>query len=522
MGKTVKAGKETRVGIALNEDFAHFFISRAGQNINVEKVESWVDQYAQTQVRELMLGVNAMRTSYASKVWDPIWLNYDPFPEEREQAIKTNFTTWRHTAWQLYKNGIDVYEIWIRRCRDKNISPWISMRMNDVHEVNDEQSFVHSEFWRNNAQLRRVSYKFTERTGKAFRFGSEEEFAARTDKAFDYGREEVRRHSMNLIEELVEKYDFDGLELDWMRSGFHFRPGYESEGALILTDFMSRVRCLLDGAEQKRGHKINLGARVPSRPRTAADLGMDGVAWARKGLVDMLVITPLFTTIETDMPVELWKQLLDGTNVTLATGLELLIQPYPQCKCRPWQTNSLETVRGTAISFLDRGADRIYLFNYFDSGAAGDVMDDLHNYPALLREIGSIDTITGKSRRHMITFSDTWAPGEPRATILPALSRRNEWKEFRVHIGPKPDSGKIIAVFGLLGGSAIEEKTMKVRINGEPCDFVGSIHLSNPTPDFPVYGFDVPLSAVKRGYNLIETVCQKKITVGWVELKITP
>ena len=37
-----------------------------------------MDQYAGTQVRELIINVNAMRTSYASKVWDPIWRGYDP------------------------------------------------------------------------------------------------------------------------------------------------------------------------------------------------------------------------------------------------------------------------------------------------------------------------------------------------------------------------------------------------------------------------------------------------------------
>ena len=44
---------------------------------------------------------------------------------------------------------------------------------------------------------------------------------------------EVRKHHMALIHELAQRYDFDGLELDWMRFGFHFRPGHEREGAQI-------------------------------------------------------------------------------------------------------------------------------------------------------------------------------------------------------------------------------------------------------------------------------------------------
>jgi hypothetical protein len=71
-----------------------------------------------------------------------------------------------------------------------------------------------------------------------------------------------------------------------------------------------------------------------------------------------LVITPFWATIETDMPVEIWKQLLDGTDVMLAAGLEFLIRAFSDSKL--FQTNSLETVRGAAISYLARGVDRIY------------------------------------------------------------------------------------------------------------------------------------------------------------------
>src|SRR6185312_12509062 len=100
---------------------------------------------------------------------------------------------------------------------------------------------------------------------------------------------------------------------------YHFRPGRESEGALILTQFTAEVRQLLNEWEEKRGHAIRLGARVPSQPQTALGLGMDAVTWATQGLLDMLVITP-FLYAETDLPIELWKQLLRGTRVTLAAG----------------------------------------------------------------------------------------------------------------------------------------------------------------------------------------------------------
>ncbi len=509
MSRSRKAEKNMRGGITLNIDDSHFFLALANQRLDVEKVASCVDVYAQTQIRELMLCVNAMRTSYASKVWDPLWLNYDPNGKDDQPLFKSRppeerkgDREWIHTAWQLHQDGIDPYRVWIDRSREKNISPWISMRMNDVHFTDDEQAFLHSEFWRNNPQFRRASYRPKDWM----------------DKAFDYAHKEVQEHHMKLVRELVERYDFDGLELDWMRFGFYFRPGFEREGAPILTDFMVKVRRLLDKAQQKRGHKIKLGARVPSRPQTAAGLGMDTVTWARKGLLDLLVVTPFWATIETDMPMELWKELLDGTGVTLAAGLELNLLEYWNPPYPSYPRNSLETVRGAATSLLDRGADRIYRFNYFYSAPVPP------NYPniSLLREIGNTKTMAGKPRRHVITYADTWAPGEPRAIALPATPTKGELKEFRIHIGPKPKSGKVMVALGIQADTKITKKTLEVRVNGDICSFIGPVKLPVPGPRIPAYGFEVPLSTAKRGNNLIEIVSQTKITIGWVEIKITP
>lgn len=491
-------------GLCLNEDNSHFFITRADRKLDAVAVDAFVDQYAGTQVRELILCPNAMRTSYGSGVWDPIWRGYDPNgtddqllfaslkPEARKVARK-----WVHTAWQLHRDGIDPYKRWIDRARYHGISPWISMRMNDVHNVDDERCYMHSEFWRQNPGLRRVQYRFVQWT----------------DRAFDYGRPEVREHHLKLIRELAGRYDFDGLELDWMRFGFHFRPGYESEGAGYLTQFTAEVRSLLNDWEKRRGHKIRLGARVPSRPQTALGLGMDAVTWARYGLIDMLVVTPFWATVEPDMPIEIWKQLLHGTKVMLAAGLEVLIHPYPDYSHRP--TNSLETTRGAAATLLDRGADRIYLFNYMDSDTA---ISDIDNYGTLLRECGSLETLRGKYRRHVLTYSDTWAPGEASAYPLPANCSPGNWQAFRIPIGPRPTLGRIEARLGIEGVTREQMQSWQVRVNGDLCPLSGPPKLEPPRPEAPVFAFNVPLQTIKQGYNLIEILPKSQGKIVWVEV----
>ncbi len=493
-----------RGGLCFNEDSSHFFSSRAGRRLTADDVDAWVDQYSGTQVRELILNVNAMRTSFASKVWDPIWRGYDPEgpdgqplleslpPEARKDARK-----WIHTAWQLDHDGIDVYARWIARARSRGLSPWVSMRMNDIHNVDDERAYIHSGFWRSHPEFRRVPYRF----------------GAWNDRALDYGRAEVREHHLKLVRELAERYDFDGLELDWMRFGYHFRPGHEREGAELLTAFTAEARAILDRWQKARGHRIQLSARVASRLESALGLGMDAVAWARRGLIDMLTITPFWATIEPDMPVESWRALLGGTRVKLAAGLELLLRSHPEE--RPLQKNSLETVRGAAAALLDRGVDRIYLFNYMDSETAIDRLEDM---PTLLREVGSLDTLAGKPRRHVVTYADTWAPGEAQAVALPRSIGKDGWQAFRLPIGPKPASGRTQVRLAVVDAGAAD---LRVRINGTECGPGRVVEPGKPiSPVAPTYGFAVPVSALARGYNVVEVNSERAGKVVWVEVAV--
>lgn len=489
-----EAVAKAKTALSLNEDNSHFFFTRAGRDLTVEQVASFVDQYANTQVRELLFSPNSQRTSFASEVWDPIWKGYDPAGAD-DQALfastaaeaRPNARKWVHTAWSLNNRGIDVYAVWLARARRLGISPWLSMRMNDLHNVDDADSYMHSTFWRANPQFRRMQWRE----------------ADWRDRAFDYAHREVRDYHFGLIEEYVRRYDFDGLELDWMRFGFHFAPGREEEGAPLLTEFMQRTRALLRAAERRRGYRIRLSARIPSRPETARRLGLDGAAWARAGLVDALTITPFWASIETDMPIELWRSLC-GPNVKLCAGLEVLLRPYHSY--RPLQMNSLETVRGAAASLLARGADRIYLFNYMDSQTA---MEGLENYPVLLRECGALNTLRSKPRRHILTYADTWAPGEPQAAPLPKRVARGEWAAFRVPVGPAINAAEIRLE---LEGAQIAE----LRVNGRPCRPVAASAVKPPSAarGFTCFAAEAPV----WGEIVIDLRAAAPGQIHWVEV----
>jgi hypothetical protein len=487
-------------GLMLNFDNSHFFGSRKIGEA-VQDVIPYIAQYSGTQAGAIAFNVNAMRADYNSKVMEPFWTGYDPdrgfVNPYTSEAVETPEWTriWAHNAKELCSGDRDVFHTWLEECRKTGISPWISVRMNDVHNVDQSYSPLLSSFWLEHPEYRRVPYRFKEWP----------------DRALDFGRAEVRSYMRNFIDEVIDRYDMDGLELDWMRFGFHFRPGFEAEGAGILTEFTREVRERLRKAEKERGRRIQLSARVPSTPDTALGLGMDAVTWARQGLVDLLVITPFWATAETDMPVKLWRQLLEGTPVRLAAGLEVLLRPYPG-EPSPRRTNSIETVRGMAWSYLSRGIDLIYLFNYFDRVTA---MDDLENYPALLREAGSLETLKGKRRRHVVTYQDTWAPGIPAGYLLPAVLSRNDWKAFRIHVGSAPGEERVHAVIGIKEGGNFPE----VYVNGVRCENRTEAGKTPPLPQGPVLAYEIKSGVLHDGHNLVEATgadCE----IIWVEINV--
>jgi len=490
--------------LCLNEDNSHFYSSRTSDEMTIDGLKEMIDHYVKgTQVRQLLFSPNSMCTSYASKVWDPIWHDYDDPDAVKRAASNEMQGKWQSNALLLHKKGIDPYAVWIDYSREMGISPWLSMRMNDIHEVNDTTSYMHSSFWKENPHFRRVP----------------DHFSKWPDRAFDYGQKEVRDYHMALIRELFERYNFDGIELDWMRFGYHFRPGYEEEGIPLLTEFMTEVRRLADQYAEERGHPIRIGARVPSRPWTAKGLGMDAVTWAKKGLVDMLVVTPFWASIETDIPIEKWKELLGDSPVILAAGLELLIRPYPAAI---HDYNTFETVLGAAVSLLHRGADLIYLFNYMDVGTTVSNPDD---YTMILQNTGTLETATVYPRRHVVTYSDTWAPGEPEIYALPAWCHQDTTAVFKIHIGPRPKAGEI-KVFVGLGEEGNQDTTpLEIRVNGELC---ATSEGASPAHIHPLVrtmaGFDVPLSVAKDGYNnvVVTSSAADPGQIVWMEIEVIP
>jgi len=171
---------------------------------------------------------------------------------------------------------------------------------------------------------------------------------------FDFAKPEVRQYRLNFIRQLSTKYDWDGLELDFMRMPLYFKLGEEGENLDTMTDFMHQVRATLSEIGQKRGRPYPLAARVPPTPELALRTGLDVEKWLREGLIELLI-----PTTESSLYFTRFKEFVD-------MGHRYGVPVYLCHSANLWEPHGDPEVeiRSIASNLWAMGADGIYLFNF--------------------------------------------------------------------------------------------------------------------------------------------------------------
>ncbi|MBI2440897.1 MAG: hypothetical protein HYV35_05945 [Lentisphaerae bacterium] len=157
------------------------------------------------------------------------------------------------------------------------------------------------------------------------------------------------------------------------------------------------------------------------------------------------------------------------------------------------------------------------------SGKEYKLSDSGQAYRRLLREVGSLQTLSGLSRRHIITQPDTFAPDEPRTPTLPRVCPAGASAVFNLATGPIPAAGQraqLRLTTELAGGGTAPG--CQVRLNGTLCPAIDSI------PQFqgcsgPVSAFEAPLAAVQPGENkiAIHNTSAQELHLTHVELAVS-
>ncbi|MFN0165361.1 MAG: hypothetical protein ACKV22_02935 [Bryobacteraceae bacterium] len=111
------------------------------------------------------------------------------------------------------------------------------------------------------------------------------------DANWDYGRAQVRNYFLDVVKELLERYDIDGIDIDFTQQPPFFAES-EPRKIEIMNGFVREIRRKLDRMEKARGKRMVLTAGVRLTPphmhwKSAA---LDLSTWAKEGLIDLLGI----------------------------------------------------------------------------------------------------------------------------------------------------------------------------------------------------------------------------------------
>ena len=179
-------------------------------------------------------------------------------------------------------------------------------------------------------------------------------YAIRT--GVDYKYPEVREHYFRIIEELATKFQLSGIELDYMRHPAFFRPEEARSNAYLMTDFIERIRCLLNNISTVNGNEIQLLVRVPPTLYDSLRIGLDVETWIKEELVDLVAAGGGFMPFE--MPIKEFVEAAKYSKCKIYGSFEAL----------RWALDE-EVLYALAMRYWDAGVDGLYFFNYFNTPA---------------------------------------------------------------------------------------------------------------------------------------------------------
>ena len=228
---------------------------------------------------------------------------------------------------------------------------------------------------------------------------------------WDFRNQEIRDYKLSILREVVENYDFDGIEIDFARGPITLPLGQQWKYRHHLTDFMSRVRRLTLQAAEQRGRPILLAARLPASIEGCRIDGIDIETWTSRQLLDIIALG--CRSYEGD--VAAYRRITAGTPIKLLGGSD----EHHTSDGYDWPP--IEVLRGVFANWWQQGVDGIYCFNWTyamkeDAARIDALLHDSRMAPVhrrLYREIGDPERLHRKDKTFVVQRRGGGGSGAP-------------------------------------------------------------------------------------------------------------
>lgn len=229
----------------------------------------------------------------------------------------------------------------------------------------------------------------------------------------------LRAHKVEVLREVAETLDVDGIQIDFARHIPCLPPGRQWELRGHVTEFLRMMRRMLNEVGRRRGRNLQLAAKVPETLRGCRADGFDIAVWSKENLVDLLTLGSRTMTVD----VEQIRQAV-GPRIKLSPCLD------DHHATDGYRSPPIEFFRGVATNWLEQGADSVTTFNWAAAPAetarpvGGRIAPDSQG--VAYREIGELATMRRKNKLFFVERRGgyPWAEGyHGRNDFLPLPAR---------------------------------------------------------------------------------------------------
>ena len=344
-----------------------------------------VDYLSGTQVGIYQWCLGSVVAFFDSKViesWGSRQADYDnPAFGFSQWLVSANFQ-------HLIRTGNDPLRLVVERGHQRGLQVWGSRRMNDGHHTYAGLETIRSKFYIEHPELRLPSFR------------PEGQVSA----IYDWCKPAVLEQDLEFLTDADERYDLDGIDLDFSRGGLDFSSGDTKYKQEVGGGHVRKIRKMLDRVGKRKGKYLGLSAQFycydPLNPATQDrtawkgniqsyhDSGADIRSWAREGLIDILVGQCRSASLH-ELEIGDWAKAVEGTDCLLMIGPG---KPSRRKFSGPGQNwTTVEEHRAIAHRLYEQGADGIAFYDYVHHGPF-----DLTPF----RELGDPGAIRFKTKSH--------------------------------------------------------------------------------------------------------------------------
>ncbi len=486
--------------------------------------------------------------------WVPWWKSEICPADEHYRWLKEEARVPIDSIGRYMLDGGDLVQVFVDRCRQRGIVPFVSLRLNDYHgneyadlimervrraDNADSGKLGVQGCWQSRFYLEHPEYRIEDDPPEyksnsdklAFRRDHRLRYQIRVKRVFNWAIPAAREHKLALIAELCHSYDIDGFELDFMRHARFFRLSETTpeQRVEIMTDFVSRVRQALDRTA-KPGRRRWLCVRVPFRLRRHPDLGIDLRKWVDAG-VDMINLSCHYVTEQQSDLAEVCRVVPEA-----AVYLETTYVNHRYPKPTGLRISANEVYRKmTAEQFTTaahlayaRGGSGVSAFNFVYYRSLAEAESRCEPPFDALARLRDPDWVARQPQHYFTTRCGNPSWPSLMRTESRAL-RPGQPVKITLDMAPPADGWQTGGRLRVQSNASIGDRRLVVRLNGTTLEAAPDVSepYPNPYPDGlgspeTLRAWVVPEDGIRDGLNVIEIemVQGKPLVLSFVDLAV--